>query len=189
MAPILNSSGLQPIHIAIAIISAIIFIAILPFVIAIFWIIATDIWAVMFKDRSRHLKLEKLRKQWNKAGQAERQRQQAVNCLVRDMVERERVSEEKWFLFLELTEMSYFPARRYIYHPIIRIFRNRFWDRVIYQIFKRGYYTHPRQVDINEWNKAMARARGEIDIHLEEYARAFPLIPPPYSLVMESAIE
>ena len=35
----------------------------------------------------------------------------------------------------------------------------------------------------------MARARGEIDIHLQEYARAFPLSPPPYALVMESDIE
>ena len=105
MAPVLNSLGLQPIHIAIAIISAIIFIAILPFVIAIFWIIATDIWTVMFKDRSKHLKLEKLRKQWNKAAQAERQRQETVKGLVRDMAERERVSEERRFLFLELVSI------------------------------------------------------------------------------------
>ena len=105
MAPILNSLGLQPIHIAIAIISAIIFIAILPFVIVTFWIIATDIWVAMFKDRSRYLKLEKLRKEWNKAAQAEQQRQETVKCLVRDMAEREGVLEERWFLYMELVSI------------------------------------------------------------------------------------
>ena len=105
MAPILDSSGLQPIHIAIAIISAIIFIAILPFVIVTFWIIATDIWVAMFKDRSRYLKLEKLRKEWNKAAQAEQQRQETVKCLVRDMAEREGVLEERWFLYMELVSI------------------------------------------------------------------------------------
>src|ERR1700743_798489 len=105
MAPISNSSGQQPIHIAIAIIGAIIFIAIIPFIIAIFWIVATDIWVMMYKDPSKYLKLEKLRKEWNKAAQAEQQRQETVNCLVRDMADREGVLEERWFLYLELVSI------------------------------------------------------------------------------------
>jgi hypothetical protein len=40
---------------------------------------------------------------------------------------------------------------------------------------------------MNEWNEAMARARGEIDIHLEEYSKAFTLSPPPYALVTGTA--
>ena len=36
---------------------------------------------------------------------------------------------------------------------------------------------------MNEWNEALARARGEINIHLEEYASMWDLIPPPYALV------
>jgi hypothetical protein len=42
---------------------------------------------------------------------------------------------------------------------------------------------------MNEWNDAMARARGEIDIHLEKYAKAFTLSPPPYALAVETATE
>jgi hypothetical protein len=34
----------------------------------------------------------------------------------------------------------------------------------------------------------MARARGEIDIHLEKYAKAFRC-PPPYALAIETATE
>jgi hypothetical protein len=36
---------------------------------------------------------------------------------------------------------------------------------------------------MTEWNEAMARAKGEIDIHLEEYSKAFTSSPPPYALV------
>jgi hypothetical protein len=36
---------------------------------------------------------------------------------------------------------------------------------------------------MDEWNEAMATARGEIDIHLEEYASMWREIPPPYALV------
>jgi hypothetical protein len=105
MAPILNSSGLQPIHIAIIIISCIIFMAILPFIITTFWIIGMDIWRVMFKNRPKYLQREKLRKEWNKAAQAERQRQQTVKCCIRDNIERKRESEERCMLLLELVSI------------------------------------------------------------------------------------
>jgi hypothetical protein len=41
----------------------------------------------------------------------------------------------------------------------------------------------PCHIKMSEWNEAMARARGEIDIHLAEFAAAFTPSPPPYALV------
>ena len=35
---------------------------------------------------------------------------------------------------------------------------------------------------MNEWNLAVARARGEIDIHLEQFLANLELAPPPYAL-------
>ncbi len=36
---------------------------------------------------------------------------------------------------------------------------------------------------MKEWNEAVARARREIDIHLEQFLAIFDLAPPPYALV------
>lgn len=105
MAPLSNSSGIQPIHIAAAIISCVIFIVVLPFIITVVWIIWTDIRFAIFKDHPRYLKREKLRKEWNKVAQAEYHRQQTVKCIIRDTIERVGESEERWFLLLELVSI------------------------------------------------------------------------------------
>jgi hypothetical protein len=102
MAPISTSSGLQHIVFAIIIISCIIVIATLPFLATAIWIICTDIWRVMVTNRPNYLKREKLRKEWNKEARIEQDRQRAAKCIIRDMVEKERKPEERWFLLLKL---------------------------------------------------------------------------------------
>jgi hypothetical protein len=66
------------------------------------WIISMDIWRTMFKNRSRHLKREKLRKEWNKAARVEQHRQQTVKCIIKDNFDRKQMSEEMCFLLMEL---------------------------------------------------------------------------------------
>lgn len=45
-----------------------------------------------------------------------------------------------------------------------------------------------RYIYTTELNKAVARARGEIDVHLTEYTRVFKLGPPPYTAVKRTLI-
>ena len=86
MAPISTSLGLHPVHLAIAIISCVIFMAILPFLAAAIWIIWGNAWGLMVSDRPRYLKGEKLRKEWNKAALAEQNRQERVKDIIRSMI-------------------------------------------------------------------------------------------------------
>jgi hypothetical protein len=79
--------------------------AILPFIITTFWVLWIDIHRMMFKDHNNYLKREELRKEWNKAAQAEQKRQQTVKYIIRDMIERFGESEERWFLLLELVSI------------------------------------------------------------------------------------
>lgn len=65
-------------------------------------IISMDIWRTMFKNRSRHLKREKLRKEWNKAARAEQHRQQTAKCIIKDSFDRKQMSEEMCSLLMEL---------------------------------------------------------------------------------------
>jgi hypothetical protein len=55
--------------------------------------------------------------------------------------------------------------------------------QLTYYSFGTGYFKEPWHVDMNEWNEAIARARGEIDIYLEKFAAIMTLAPPPYALV------
>lgn len=103
MAPI-STSSLLITHIVAAIIAiiCIIFIAILPFLATAIWIICTDIWRVMVTNRPNYLIREKLRKEWNKEARVEQIRQRTAKEIVRDMIEREGKSEERWFILLKL---------------------------------------------------------------------------------------
>ena len=103
MAPLSSSSALI-IHIVAVIIAiiCIIFIAILPFLATAIWILCTDVWRVMVTNRPNYLIREKLRKEWNKEARVEQIRQRTAKEIVRDMIEREGKSEERWFLLLKL---------------------------------------------------------------------------------------
>jgi hypothetical protein len=48
--------------------------------------------------------------------------------------------------------------------------------------FGRGYFTN-WVISMDEWNEALARARGEKDVHLEKFSSLLKLAPPPYDLV------
>lgn len=106
MAPIANSSALQPLHIVIAIISCIILIIILPLLITAIWVICSDIQYFMFSNRPRYLKQEKLRKEWNKAALAEQKRQEIAKDTIFAMINKERESDEKLALFFELVSIK-----------------------------------------------------------------------------------
>ncbi|KAF2194585.1 hypothetical protein K469DRAFT_686595 [Zopfia rhizophila CBS 207.26] len=189
MAPVPKSSSPQPVWIAVSVIGSVIFMAILPFLATAIWIFCRDLWWMMATNRSRYLEAEELRKEWNKAAWTEQRRQDIVVCAMRDLIEKEGKPEKKWFLFLELAQRTYFPARKYLPHPAIYVLRGRLWERVKYQLFGIGYFKEPWHIDMNEWNEAMARARGEIDIHIEEFAAVFTLSPPPYALVAGNLLE
>jgi hypothetical protein len=109
MAPIANSSGLQPLHIVIAIISCIILIISLPLVITAIWVICSDLQSSMFRDRPRYLKQEKLRKEWNKAALAEKKRQEIAKDIIFTKIHKDKESDEKWILFLELVSIKPYP--------------------------------------------------------------------------------
>jgi hypothetical protein len=109
MAPIANSSGLQPLHMVIAIISCIFVIIILPLIITAIWVICSDIQYFMFSNRPRYLKQEKLRKEWNKAALAEQKRQEIAKDIIFTMINKNRESDEKLILFLELVSIKPYP--------------------------------------------------------------------------------
>ena len=119
MAPIANSSGLQPLHMVIAIISCTILIIILPLVITAIWVICSDIQYFMFRDRPRYLKQEKLRKEWNKAALAEQKRQEIAEDIIFTKINTDKESDEKWALFLELVSIKPYPG---IYMLIFSVF-------------------------------------------------------------------
>lgn len=106
MAPIPSSSALQPVHIVIAIISCIILTIILPLVITALWVICSDIQYFMLSNRPRYLKQEKLRKEWNKAALAEKKRQEIAKDIIYTTMSKERQSDEKLVLFLELVSIK-----------------------------------------------------------------------------------
>jgi hypothetical protein len=88
--------------------------AILPFLVTAIWIVSRDIWTVMVTNRPKYLEREKLRKEWNKAASTELRRQAIVKSAMRDLIEKEGWSEEKWFLLLELVSEKDLCFRIYI---------------------------------------------------------------------------
>ena len=100
---------------------------ILPLIATAIWIVWVDIWRKMFKNRSRHLKEEKLRKAWNKAARAEQNRQHKAKCIIKDNIERKRKSEEMCSLLMELVSNRdlLLSSRKYIIEPNIKCYLDR----------------------------------------------------------------
>lgn len=103
MAPISpRSLDISTTSYILGIIIGLIVLIILPLIATAIWIVWMDIWRTMFKNRPRHLKREKLRKEWNKAAQAEQHRQHIAKRVIKDNIERKRKSEEMCSLLMEL---------------------------------------------------------------------------------------
>lgn len=105
MTLIASSSGLQPLHIVSAIITGIILLTILLLVMTTIWVICSDLYRFMFSNRPRYLKLEKLRKEWNKAALTEQKRQEIAKDVIFAMI-KETGSCEKLVLLYELVSIN-----------------------------------------------------------------------------------
>ena len=105
MAPVPRSLSPQTTKIVIAVpvvIGSILCILLLPLLACAIWIYCSDLWRTMVTRRSRYLKAEQLRKEWNKAAWAEQRQQYIMLSYLRHIVIKGDEPEEKWFLYSDL---------------------------------------------------------------------------------------
>jgi hypothetical protein len=156
MAPVPNSTeGTQTVKAITGGFCGGIALVVLRVLVTTIYIFCYHCWHIFVKDGTRYLEREKFRAKWNRAAYIERRRQDIVEQLIRDLIEKKGYSEEKRWLLLELvrkqsqseirnrkltmyvsqTQRTYFPARKHISHPGIMIFRDHMWDKIEYKLY------------------------------------------------------